>query len=162
MAINRFHSLREQENLLWTVCSLTIFQLVNDSIFSLNLTSLPFPIPRFDSLMAETEATSPNASQYRFGWRLYVVIACLFFGSFLIALDTNIINIVVPQISSDFHALDDVAWYGTAYLLTLTAFQPIFGSGYKFFRTDIVYSMSIRIFEGKGSSTLLIANLRLQ
>lgn len=96
--------------------------------------------------MTETEV----ASQYLFGWRLYVVIACLFFGSFLIAIDTNIINIAVPRISSDFHSLGDIAWYGTAYLLTLTAFQPIFGSCYKYFRIDIVYFISIIIFEGKG------------
>ncbi|KAI0897020.1 hypothetical protein F4806DRAFT_495527 [Annulohypoxylon nitens] len=51
------------------------------------------------------------------GWRLHVVIACLFMGSFLIAIDTNIINVAIPKISSDFKAPQGVAWYGTAYLL---------------------------------------------
>lgn len=75
------------------------------------------------------------------------MIACLFFGSFLIALDTNIINVALPKISSDFEALQDVAWYGTAYLVTITAFQPIYGSMYTYFRTDIIYRLSIFIFE---------------
>lgn len=94
--------------------------------------------------MAETAETSTNLE----GWRLGVVIASLFFGSFLIALDTNIVNVAIPRISTDFHALDDVLWYGTAYLLTITAFQPIYGSIYKFFNTTVVYRLSILTFEG--------------
>ncbi|PYI05540.1 MFS general substrate transporter [Aspergillus sclerotiicarbonarius CBS 121057] len=90
---------------------------------------------------------SNKDTQYLEGWRLGVVIACLFFGSFLIALDTNIINVAIPQISTDFHALDDVAWYGTGYLLTVTAFQPVYGCFYRFFPTDLVYRLSIFIFE---------------
>lgn len=90
-----------------------------------------------------------SQSPYLTGWRLGVVISCLFFASFLIALDANIINVAIPRISTDFHALDDVAWYGTGYLLTITAFQPVYGSFYRFFRTDVVYRVSIIIFESK-------------
>ncbi|PYH50690.1 MDR family MFS transporter [Aspergillus niger CBS 101883] len=96
--------------------------------------------------MPATNDPSDNA-QYLTGWRLGIVITCLFFGSFLIALDTNIINVALPQISSDFRALDDVAWYGTGYLLTVTAFQPVYGCFYRLFPTDIVYRLSIIIFE---------------
>ncbi|KAF2194761.1 MFS general substrate transporter [Zopfia rhizophila CBS 207.26] len=88
-----------------------------------------------------------ESDSYLTGWRLAVVITSLFFGSFLLALDTNIINVAIPQISTEFKALDDVAWYGTAYLVTLTAFQPIYGSMYKFFSTTIVYRTSILVFE---------------
>ncbi|CAH0038141.1 unnamed protein product [Clonostachys solani] len=88
-----------------------------------------------------------DTSLYLSGWRLHIVIACLFFGSFLIALDTNIINVALPKISSDFESLQDVAWYGSAYLLTITAFQPVYGSMYTYFRTDVVYRVSISIFE---------------
>lgn len=63
------------------------------------------------------------------------------------ALDTNIINVAIPKISSDFASLPDIAWYGNAYLLTITAFQPIYGSAYKFFRTDHVYRVSVIVFE---------------
>ncbi|KAF2188426.1 hypothetical protein K469DRAFT_769152 [Zopfia rhizophila CBS 207.26] len=83
--------------------------------------------------------TSDDSSQYLSGWRLAIVISCLFFGTFLIALDTNILNVAVPKISTDFQALDDVAWYGTSYLVTITAFQPIYGSLYTFFNTTVVY-----------------------
>ncbi|KAJ5733723.1 MFS general substrate transporter, partial [Penicillium malachiteum] len=86
-------------------------------------------------------------SSYLTGWRLGMAISCLFFANFLIALDANIINVAIPRISSDFHALDDVAWYGTGYLLTITTFQPLYGTFYRLFRTDVVYLISIIIFE---------------
>jgi len=66
-----------------------------------------------------------------------------------IALGTNIINVAVPKISDKFRSLQGVAWYGTAYLLTITAFQPIYGSLYKYFNTDVVYRISIIIFKGR-------------
>lgn len=44
------------------------------------------------------------------------------------ALDTNIINFALPVITTEFHDLEGYAWYGSVYLLTLTAFQPIYGS----------------------------------
>jgi MFS family permease len=93
-------------------------------------------------------ASHEQSSGYLSGWRLGVVITSLFFGTFLIALDTNILNVAVPRISTDFHALDDVAWYGTAYLVTITAFQPIYGTFYKLFDTTVVYRAAILVFEG--------------
>lgn len=97
----------------------------------------------------EPRASSAPPSPYLTGWRLAIVIACLFFGALLIALDTNIINVAIPKISSEFHSLQDVAWYGTAYLLAITAFQPIYGFLYKYFATDNVYRASVLIFEGR-------------
>lgn len=89
-----------------------------------------------------------DTSAYVSGWKLFVVITCLFFGALLIALDANIINIAMPQIATDFKALNNIAWYGTAYLVLITALQPIYGSLYKHFRNDIVYKVSILTFEG--------------
>lgn len=94
--------------------------------------------------------TASAIPAYLTGWRLYTVIACLFFGQFLTALDTNIITVALPRISSDFGSLDSVAWYSTGYILCLTAFQPLFGSIYKFFATDVVYRVTISIFEGEA------------
>lgn len=98
----------------------------------------------------ELKAKPNQPPNYLSGWRLHAVIGCLFWGAFLIALDTNIINVALPVISSDFEALEDFAWYGSAYLLTLTAMQPIYGSLYKYFRTDVVYRAVIVLFEGTG------------
>ncbi|KAF7861434.1 hypothetical protein EAF04_007999 [Stromatinia cepivora] len=86
-------------------------------------------------------------SHYLQGWKLGVVITSLTLGIFLIALDTTIIGVAIPKITSDFRNLDDIAWFGSAYLLTVTAFQPSFGTLYKFFNAKYVYLVSIVIFE---------------
>lgn len=82
-------------------------------------------------------------------WRLAVITFSLCLGTFLMALDINIIGVAVPRISSVFKALGDIAWYGSAYLLTVTAFQPTFGNIYKFFNVKYTYLISIFIFEGE-------------
>ncbi|PQE23830.1 efflux pump antibiotic resistance protein [Rutstroemia sp. NJR-2017a BBW] len=50
-----------------------------------------------------------------------------------VRLDMNIIGVAIPKIITQFNSLDDVAWYGSAYLLAITAFQPLFGNLYKYF-----------------------------
>ncbi|KAA8569041.1 hypothetical protein EYC84_000714 [Monilinia fructicola] len=91
--------------------------------------------------------SSESDSLFLHSWRLAAVIGSLCLGIFLLALDMNIIAVAIPRITSDFHALDDVAWYGSAYLLTVTAFQPLFGNLYKYFDPKIVYMGSIALFE---------------
>ena len=96
-------------------------------------------------------------SQELHGWRLFVVIVSLFLGAFLIALDVNIINVPVPEISTEFGALEDIAWYGSAYLLTITAFQPTFGTFYKYFNIDTTYRICIILFESKIENASLVS-----
>lgn len=110
----------------------------------------PDPVPSPDIREPPNASQSPystDTSAYLSGWRLAVVITCLFFGAFLIALDTDVINVAVPTISSEFESLGDVAWYGTAYLLLITSFQPIFGTLYTHFGTNAIYRSSVVIFE---------------
>ncbi|KAL4738633.1 major facilitator superfamily domain-containing protein [Aspergillus similis] len=83
----------------------------------------------------------------RVSWRLGFVISALCLGTFLVALDTTIISVAVPSIATGYQAFDDVGWYGTAYLLTVTAFQPAFGSIFKIFNAKPAYLTSVLIFE---------------
>ncbi|KAH7323166.1 MFS multidrug transporter-like protein [Stachybotrys elegans] len=95
---------------------------------------------------ADPDSGSANRGHLR-SWRLFVVIATLCLGVFLYGLDSNIIGTALPQITTDFQSLSAVAWYGAAYLLTVTAFQPLFGILYKFFSTKLVYLASMLLFE---------------
>ena len=95
--------------------------------------------------MKETE------SQYPTGYKLVVVMACLLLGTTLMSLDTTIISVATPSISTQFHALDDVGWYGAAYLMTLTSTTPIAANFYKYFNPKYVYLVYIFIFEGKAT-----------
>ena len=97
-----------------------------------------------------TEALVPPAAagHYPSGWRLFIVLLALLLGTLLVAIDNTVIGVVIPRITTVFGALDDVGWYGSAYLLTVTSFQPIFGNFYRSFQIKIVYLVSVVIFEG--------------
>ncbi|KAJ4422061.1 hypothetical protein N0V82_003251 [Gnomoniopsis sp. IMI 355080] len=43
---------------------------------------------------------------------LCLLIASLFCGTFIMALDATIIGTAVPSITTEFNSLDDIAWYG--------------------------------------------------
>lgn len=109
-----------------------------------------------------------EAKQYVEGWRLLIVIGSLYLGTLLVALDTTIIFVAVPKISTAFHSLEDIGWYGSAYLLTyvlsrtdpvpyrpqltsfsrVMAFQASSAKVFKFFAVKATYMVSILIFEG--------------
>ncbi|KAH7165089.1 major facilitator superfamily domain-containing protein [Fusarium sp. MPI-SDFR-AT-0072] len=46
--------------------------------------------------------------------------------------DNTIIATAIPRITDEFHALGDLGWYGSAYLLTTCSFQLFFGKLYSF------------------------------
>ncbi|KAF2440272.1 MFS general substrate transporter [Karstenula rhodostoma CBS 690.94] len=99
---------------------------------------------------AEPQLAPGSPSTFLNGWRLGVVITSLFLGTFLIALDTNIVGVAIPKISTEFNALQDISWYGSAYLLTITAFQPMLGSFYRFFSVEGTYKGCIVVFESSS------------
>lgn len=110
--------------------------------------------------MEDHPSKSPDATiaapkpeeQYPSTWRLAVIIASLCFGTLLIALDNTILTVAIPRITTVFNSLNDVGWYGSAYLLSITALQPTFGNFYKYFDVKIIYLVSIFIFEGMMNS----------
>ena len=88
-------------------------------------------------------------SEYPRAFRLSLILLSLFLGTFLVAIDTTIISVAIPKISTQFHALNDVGWYGSTYLITITAFQPAGGTIYKLYNPKCVYVTAIVVFEGR-------------
>jgi MFS family permease len=66
---------------------------------------------------------------------------------FLVGLDNTIISSAIPKITDDFHALEDVGWYASAYMLTVCAFQLMWGKLFTFYTIKWVYLASLFIFE---------------
>ncbi|KAH8589817.1 putative MFS multidrug transporter [Bisporella sp. PMI_857] len=64
-----------------------------------------------------------------------------------VALDNTIIATAIPKISDEFEALSDVGWYGSAYLLTISASQLFFGRLYGIFNVKWTFLCSLIIFE---------------
>ncbi|KAL8704959.1 MAG: hypothetical protein Q9201_001905 [Fulgogasparrea decipioides] len=86
-------------------------------------------------------------TEYPTGLRLVITMTSLMLGTTLMALDTTIISVATPKISTQFHSLDDVGWYGAAYLMTLTAFTPVASNFYNNFNPKFVYLGFIAVFE---------------
>ena len=73
------------------------------------------------------------------------VASCL--AVLCVALDNTIIATAIPRITDQFKALDDVGWYGSAYLLTTCAFQLLFGKLYSQFSVKWVFLTALATFE---------------
>ncbi len=81
------------------------------------------------------------------GPRLILIVASLMLAVFCMALDNTIIAVAIPKITDDFHALNDVGWYASGYLLTGCAFQLFFGKLYMLFNVKWVLLSALFIFE---------------
>jgi hypothetical protein len=62
--------------------------------------------------------SDPVGEAHLSGTPLALCIFALCTAVFCVALDNTIIATAIPRITDDFHALQDVGWYGSAYLLT--------------------------------------------
>ncbi|ESZ94686.1 hypothetical protein SBOR_4937 [Sclerotinia borealis F-4128] len=84
---------------------------------------------------------------YPHGLKLAVILAALCLAVFLVALDQTIIATAIPKITDQFNSIQDIGWYGSAYLLTTTALQPTFGRIYTIFSIKLTFIAAIIIFE---------------
>lgn len=69
----------------------------------------------------------------------------------------TIVATAIPRITDQFKSVDQVGWYGSAFFLTLGAFQSTWGKAYKYFPLKLSYLISIFIFE-VGSLICAVAN----
>ncbi|KKK20441.1 hypothetical protein ARAM_002914 [Aspergillus rambellii] len=79
--------------------------------------------------------------------KFWTIILGVYLSIFLIALDRTIIATAIPRISDEFHSINDIGWYGSAYLLTGASFTPISGRLYQLYSTKWCFVTSIVIFE---------------
>ncbi|KAK5102675.1 hypothetical protein LTS08_003475 [Lithohypha guttulata] len=93
------------------------------------------------SIRESSESAAPSTAKSA------VIIAGLFLVMFLIALDRLIIGVAIPSITDQFHSLEDIGWYGSAYLLTSSAFMLFMGRIYTFYNPKWVYLGSLVVFE---------------
>lgn len=59
--------------------------------------------------------------------QFYTLIGSIYMASFLAALDTTVVTTLLTVIASDLNAVENISWIATAYLLSCSAFQPIYG-----------------------------------
>lgn len=85
--------------------------------------------------------------EYPSGLKLLTIIVGLCLAVFLVALDNTIITTAIPKITDTFKALNDIGWYGSAYLLTTCSFQLLFGKLYTYFSIKLIFLIAISVFE---------------
>ena len=106
-----------------------------------------------DEKIAETRAEDgqeeeeDDESRYPKALQLTLITIALCLAVFCMAIDNTIIATAIPRITDEFHAINDVGWYGSAYLLCTAAFQLFFGKLYTFFSRKWIFLSAIVIFE---------------
>lgn len=105
---------------------------------------------------------SASKPEYPSGWKLFFIFVALCLTNFLVALvcfpipfvldptdqqDQTIIATAIPTITSQFQSIEDIGWYGSAYLLTTCSFQLFFGKLYTLLSIKWVFVGAVLIFE---------------
>ncbi|KAJ5730699.1 uncharacterized protein N7483_005207 [Penicillium malachiteum] len=101
----------------------------------------------------EGDNQDPNADntdkdiEYPSPLRLVLITIALCLCVFCVALDNTIIATAIPKITDQFNSLNDVGWYGSAYLLTTCSVTLMFGKLYTFYSIKWIYLIALSIFE---------------
>ena len=103
-------------------------------------------------------------SDYPHAMKLAFIVVALVLSIFLVALDMTIVATAIPSITDEFHSLNQVGWYGSAFFLTVGAFQSTWGKAYKYFPLKTSFLVAIGIFElgslicgvAQDSTTLIV------
>ncbi|TLD30617.1 hypothetical protein PspLS_01711 [Pyricularia sp. CBS 133598] len=104
---------------------------------------------------AEPEQDPDAGITYPSLGRAAIISVALALAVFLVALDINIVATAAPSIAAELKSLNDLGWYGSAYLASTAAFSFVYGRLYTLARPKIIFSFAVGIF-GVGS---LIAGL---
>ncbi|KAG7191996.1 uncharacterized protein KQ657_002603 [Scheffersomyces spartinae] len=86
------------------------------------------------------------------------VVGSLWCGAFLAALDSTVVTTLLTTIASDMDAIGNIAWIATAYLLSCSAFQPIYGKLSDIFGRKPLLVMCT-VFFGLGCAICVTNNL---
>ncbi|EXF75537.1 efflux pump [Colletotrichum fioriniae PJ7] len=110
----------------------------------------------------ENDIPATSAPKYLSGAKLWVVITCVIVVAWLMFLDSSIIVTAIPAITDEFHSLQDIGWYGSAYHVSNAAFQPLTGKVYRYFSSKWSFFVFLVLFEigslvcGAAPSSLIL------
>ncbi|KAI1412496.1 MFS general substrate transporter [Hypoxylon sp. FL1857] len=94
-----------------------------------------------------TESPEEFRHEYMTGIKLVIFLFPVTLVYFLLMLDGSIVSTAIPSITSEFNSLLDIGWYGGAYQLASSSFQPLSGKIYTYFSTKWCFLTFFFIFE---------------
>ncbi|GAB1310999.1 Major facilitator superfamily domain-containing protein [Madurella fahalii] len=103
--------------------------------------------PAAGNLASEPGSAAGDDDGFITGFPLVCLMVGLMLAVFLISLDRTIISTAIPYITHLFQSTPDIGWYGSAYMVTACAFQPLFGKIFTMFSVKISYLVALFIFE---------------
>ncbi|KAK7699613.1 hypothetical protein SLS64_011567 [Diaporthe eres] len=100
------------------------------------------------AIMLPTRESDPftSSGEKITGRRLLLVTIALMVGAFFGELDRQLLVTAIPKITTEFHSLEQAAWYQASHDLARLAFLPIFGRVYTLFPLKITYCANILVF----------------
>ncbi|KAK9349974.1 putative MFS general substrate transporter [Lipomyces doorenjongii] len=108
--------------------------------------TIPIP-PDLEAVKNEDIDESDADDGHLTGLKLMLVLASVTLVVFLMLLDMSIIVTAIPRITSQFHSLPDVGWYGSAYQLASASLQPLTGKVYTYFSSKWTFLAFFAVFE---------------
>ncbi|KAF3401555.1 Efflux pump roqT [Penicillium rolfsii] len=100
-----------------------------------------------ETTSVQVSHTQDFEHQYPSKLNLFFIILSLNLALFLVGLDNTIISSAIPKITDEFHALSDVGWYASAYMLTTCSFQLMWGKLFTFYTVKWTWLVALFIFE---------------
>lgn len=100
-----------------------------------------------DALTKPVSDNDTPTQQYPRGARLVLITIGLVLSIFITALDSTIIATAIPSITTQFGSISNIAWYGSSYSITNSAFQSPWGKAYQYFSLKPTFLYAIAVFE---------------
>ncbi|KAJ9144275.1 MFS multidrug transporter [Pleurostoma richardsiae] len=85
--------------------------------------------------------------EYMTGLPFYLVISSLVLSCLLVALGASMLGTATPSITTTFHSINDVGWYGSSYLVANCAMMPLTGKIFTLFELKWTFIAFIAVFE---------------
>ncbi|TGO24259.1 hypothetical protein BPAE_0107g00060 [Botrytis paeoniae] len=98
-------------------------------------------------IIIDEDDLDTTEQQYVTGLKLHLIVFSLTLACFLMTLSSSVLATAIPRITSEFHSVEDIGWYGSAYLLSNCAMQPLSGKLYTYFSLKYTFLCFLAIFE---------------
>ncbi|OJJ84381.1 uncharacterized protein ASPGLDRAFT_105131, partial [Aspergillus glaucus CBS 516.65] len=93
------------------------------------------------------ETESEPEPEYPGKFKPTLIVFAIALAIFLLGLDCTIFSTAILKVTEEFHALADVGWYASGYMLTFCAFQLTWGKVYTFCSIRWTYLVALFLFE---------------
>ncbi|KND91004.1 putative HC-toxin efflux carrier TOXA [Tolypocladium ophioglossoides CBS 100239] len=100
-----------------------------------------------NALTPQLSAAPSEEPEYPGGVQVALIMTCILCAIFLMSLDRTIIATAIPTMTDEFNSINDIGWYGSAFMLTTSCFQLLWGKVYTFYPAKYVFLALLGLFE---------------